>query len=263
MNKKPQLIPDEPIIAVQLSVVKRFGQVPAEILSRLDHWMNSATQFIENEWWVYKTYENFMEELGKSESTINRALFVLEGCGVLISKKFNSWKNHHVKFYRIDYDLFYEIMGIENPRKESDHKEIQISVPVDNSSQNEGIENIQNEGIYSRISNTVKTNVCMGLSTSDFKIEVKEEFWEDEDWPLVKILGDCRIDPDSNFAITIGKITREISASAEQLKEALNVLFNAKFHIRNPFGFIKKVLRDFISGESAYFNYHYGKGSSS
>ena len=257
MSNKPQLIPDEPIIAVQLSVVKRFGQVPAEILSRLDHWMNSATQFIENEWWVYKTYENFMEELGKSESTINRALFVLEGCGVLISKKFNSWKNHHVKFYRIDYDLFYEIMGIENPRKESDHKEIQISVPVDNSSQNEGIENIQNEGIYSRIPNTIKTNVCMDLSTNYSKKDIKKEFWKDEDWPLILAFGNSRIDPDSDFAITVTKILREVNANADQLKQALDTLFNAKFHIKNPFGFIKKVLRDFVSGESAYFNYHY------
>jgi len=249
------LIPDEPCIVVQLSVVKKFGQVPAEILSRLEYWMGSATQFKEGEWWVYKTYENFMDELGKSESTITRALHVLEGCGVLISKKFNSHKNHHVKFYRIDYDLFYEIIGIPNPKKE----EKEILKLVDNSSkesQNEGIGKSQNEGIYTDNTLTINTSsVCMDLGAVK---DVKEEFWnQEEDWSIIKILGDSKIDPDSDFAITVTKILREVNANADQLKQALDTLFNAKFHIKNPFGFVKKVLRDFVSGESAYFNYHY------
>ena len=248
------LIPEEACIVVQLSVVKRFGQVPAEILSRLDYWMDSSTTYRQDEWWVYKTYENFMEELGKSESTITRALNVLEKCGVLISKKFNSWKNHHVKFYRIDYDLFYGIMGIPNPRKEMEKYK-----PVDNSSkesQNEGIENIQNEGIYTDNTNTINTSsVCMDLGVVN---DVKEEFWNQEnDWSIIKTLGDSKIDPDSDFAITVTKILREVNANADQLKSALDTLFNAKFHIKNPFGFVKKILRDFVSGESAYFNYHY------
>ena len=250
------LIPEESCIVVQLSVVKKFGQVPAEILSRLDFWMDSSTTYKQNEWWVYKTYENFMEELGKSESTITRALNVLEKCGVLISKKFNSFKNHHVKFYRINYDLFYEIIGIPNPRKEKRKPK-----HVDNSnkeSQNEGIENIQNEGIYTRNTNTINTSsVCMDLSTSDSKLDVKEEFWKDEDWPLVLALGNYKIDPDSNAGITFAKIAKEVKANSDQLKQALDTLFNAKFYIKNPFGFVKKVLRDFVSGESAYFNYHY------
>ena len=247
------LMPNETPIVVQLSVVKKFGQVPAEILSRLDFWMDSSTTYKQDKWWVWKTYENFMEELGKSESTITRALNILEKCGVLISKKFNSWKNHHVKFYRIDYDLFYGIMGIPNPRKEEKNPK-----PVDNSSkksQNEGIENIQNEGIYTDNTLTINTSsVCMDL---ELVKENKKEFWKDEDWPLVKSLGDCRIDPDSNFGITIGKICKELKVSADQLKQSLDTLFNAKFHIKNPFGFVKKVLKDFVSGESAYFNYHY------
>ena len=51
MSNKPQLIPNEPIIAVQLSIVKKFGQVPAEILSRLDYWMDSSTTYRQDEWW--------------------------------------------------------------------------------------------------------------------------------------------------------------------------------------------------------------------
>ena len=133
-------------------------------------------------------------------------------------------------------------MGIPNPRKEMEKYK-----PVDNSSkesQNEGIENLQNEGIYTDNTNTINTSsVCMDLGVVK---ENKEEFWKDEDWPLVKALGDSRVDPESEAGITFAKIAKELMVNADQLKEALYILFNAKFHIKNPFGFVKKVLRDFI-----------------
>ena len=123
-------------------------------------------------------------------------------------------------------------------------------------SQNEGIGKSQNEGIYTNNTLTINTSsVCMDSQKYEL---VKEEFWnQEEDWSIIKTLGDSKIDPDSDFAITVTTIMRDVKANSDQLKQALDTLFNAKFHIKNPFGFVKKVLRDFVSGENAYFNYYY------
>ena len=121
------LIPEESCIVVQLSVVKKFGQVPAEILSRLDYWMDSATTYKQNEWWVWKTYENFMEELGKSESTITRALNVLEKCGVLISKKFNSFKIIMLNFIELIMIYFMKLLEYQILEKKIEEQSNRIS----------------------------------------------------------------------------------------------------------------------------------------
>jgi len=232
------IIENEMPIVVQPTVVNVFGQTQAELLSRLKYWMNRATKYRDGFLWVYKTVEQWASELNKSTKTIQRTIKDLENKKVLISEQFESKDWYHGKSYRIDLDVLYRLLGMPKPvdKKRQDVQEVE-----------------QNVSIITPIP-SISNSVCMDSKNYDCQ---KEEFWKDEDWPLVKILGDCRVDPDSNFGVTIGKICKEINVSADQLKEALSILFNAKFHIKNPFGFIKKVLRDFVSGESAYFNYHY------
>ena len=234
------IIPNEMPIVVQPTVVDTFGQTQAELLSRLKYWLNRATKYREGCLWVYKTVEQWAEELNKSTKTIQRAIKDLEDKKVLISKQFESKDWYHGKSYRIDLDILYKLLGISKPvdKKRQDVQEAE-----------------QNVSIITRIP-TIINSVCVGSEKDN---NSKEEFWKDEDWPLIKVLGDSKVDPESPAGITFATIVKEINASAEQLKEALSVLFNAKFYIKNPFGFVKKVLRDFVSGESAYFNYHYRK----
>ena len=238
------IIPNELPIVVQPTVVNIFGQTQAELLSRLKYWLKRATKYRDGFLWVYKTVDQWASELNKSVKTIQRAIKDLENKKVLISKQFESKDWYHGKSYRIDLDVLYGLIGIEKPiesksveKKRQDVQEVSLDVPIITPN------------------TTISNNVCMDKSENE---PVKEEFWDqEEDWSIIKTLGDSRIDPDSNFAMTVTKILREVNANADQLKEVLNIMFNAKFHIKNPFGFIKKVLRDFVSGESVYFNYHY------
>jgi len=241
------LMENETPIVIQISVIKQFGETQAKLLSRLHYWLPRATKKREGKMWVYKTNELWAKELGMSVTTIKNAISDLENQGVLISRKFESGQWYQGKSYRIDYDLFYDIMGASKPVDKSIQGKIvqDIPFPSDNSCT-----------IITDNTLTINTSsVCMDLGGV---MENKEEFWnQEEDWSIIKTLGDCRVDPDSNEGITFATIAKELKVSADQLKEALNIMFNAKFYIKNPFGFVKKVLRDFVSGESAYFNYHY------
>ena len=242
------IIENEMPIVVQPTVVNVFGQTQAELLSRLKYWINRATKYRNGFLWVYKTIDQWALELNKSTKTIQRAIKDLENKKVLISKQFESKDWYHGKSYRIDLDVLYKLLGVPIPSKPVDKKrqdvqEVSLDVPIITPN------------------TTIFKDVCMVKSENE---PVKEEFWNQEnDWSIIKTLGDSRIDPDSDFAITVTKILREVNANADQLKSALDTLFNAKFHIKNPFGFVKKILRDFVSGESAYFNYHYCNGRSS
>jgi len=235
------IIPNEMPIVVQPTVVNVFGQTQAELLSRLKYWMNRATKYRNGFLWVYKTVDQWASELNKSTKTIQRTIKDLEDKNVLISEQFESKEWYHGKSYRINLEALYDLLGIPIQSKSVDKKRQDVQ------------EVKQNVSIITPIPQ-ISNNVCLDSQNYDCQ---KEEFWKDEDWPLVKVLGDCRIDPSSSAAIIFATITKDVSANADQLKEALSILFNAKFHIRNPFGFVKKVLRDFVSGESAYFNYHY------
>ena len=239
------ILENELPIVVQPTVVNVFGQTQAELLSRLKYWMNRATKYRDGFLWVYKTVDQWALELNKSTKTIQRAIKDLENKKVLISKQFESKDWYHGKSYRIDLDVLYKLLGVPKPvdKKRQDVQEVEQNVSIITPN------------------TTISNNVCMVKSENE---PVKEEFWNQEnDWSIIKTLGDSKIDPDSNFAITVATIVKEVNANADQLKEALNIMFNAKFHIKNPFGFVKKILRDFVSGESAYFNYHYCNGRSS
>lgn len=244
------IIPNEMPIVVQPTVVNVFGQTQAELLSRLNYWLDKATKYREGFLWVYKTVEQWATELNKSTRTIKRAIKDLEGKKVLISKEFESKDWYHGKSYRIDFDVMYELLGIPNPLVQ---KKIGDFKPVDNKGQ--GVQKVRHNDTIITSNTTFINNECMASQKNK---QEKEDFWnQEEDWSIIKTLGDSMIDPDSDAAITFAKIVKELRANADQLKDALDILFNAKFHIKNPFGFVKKVLRDFISGDSVYFNYYY------
>ena len=232
------IIENEMPIVVQPTVVNVFGQTQAELLSRLKYWLNRATKYRDGFLWVYKTVEQWALELNKSTKTIQRTIKDLENKKVLISKQFESKDWYHGKSYRIDLDVLYGLLEMPKPvdKKRQDVQEVEQNVSIITPN------------------TTISNNVCMDFQKDNCQ---KEEFWKDEDWPLVLTLGNSKIDPDSNEGITFAKIAKEVKANSDQLKQALSIMFNAKFHITNPFGFVKKVLRDFVSGESAYFNYHY------
>jgi len=235
------IIPNEMPIVSQPTVAITFGRTQSEFLSRLKYWMNRATKYREGKLWVWKTVEDWAVELNKSTKTIGRIIDELEERGVIESKKFESKDWYQGKSYRINIDRLYEILGIPVPKdplvdkKRQDVQELEQDVPI-----------------ITHNTPIVISPVCIE------QIKKEDEFWnQEEDWALIKALGDSKIDPESNAGITFAKIAKKVKANADQLRQALAECFDAKFYVKNPFGFVSKLLKDYISGEKAYFSYHY------
>ena len=238
------IIPNEMPIIVQPTVVNVFGQTQAELLSRLKYWMNRATKYRNGFLWVYKTLDQWASELNKSTKTIQRAIKDLEDKNVLISEQFESKDWYHGKSYRIDLDVLYKLLGVPKPvdKKRQDVQEVEQNVSIITPN------------------TTISNNVCMGLEVDE---EEKEEFWKDEikDLSLLNVLKDSNIDPNSYEGISLYRIAMSVKATSDQLKEALHICYNSKTYIKNIFGFVKKILRDFISSDKSYFDYHYRSSS--
>jgi len=234
------IIENELPIVVQPTVVNVFGQTQAELLSRLKYWMNRATKYRNGFLWVYKTLDQWASELNKSTKTIQRAIKDLEDKNVLISEQFESKDWYHGKSYRIDLDVLYKLLGVPKPvdKKRQDVQEVEQNVSIITPN------------------TTISNNVCMGLEVDE---EEKEEFWKDEikDLSLLNVLKDSNIDPNSYEGISLYRIAMSVKATSDQLKEALHICYNSKTYIKNIFGFVKKILRDFISSDKSYFDYHY------
>jgi len=238
------IIENELPIVVQPTVVNVFGQTQAELLSRLKYWMNRATKYRNGFLWVYKTLDQWASELNKSTKTIQRAIKDLEDKNVLISEQFESKDWYHGKSYRIDLDVLYKLLGVPKPvdKKRQDVQEVEQNVSIITPN------------------TTISNNVCMGLEVDE---EEKEEFWKDEikDLSLLNVLKDSNIDPNSYEGISLYRIAMSVKATSDQLKEALHICYNSKTYIKNIFGFVKKILRDFISSDKSYFDYHYRSSS--
>jgi len=238
------IIPNELPIVVQPTVVNTFGQTQAELLSRLKYWMNRATKHREGCLWVYKTVEQWASELNKSVKTIQRTIKDLEQKKVLISKQFESKDWYHGKSYRIDLDVLYKLLGIPKPVDKKRHD----------------VQEDRQSDLIITPNTTISKDVCMD---SEVKKIAKEEFWKDEikDLSFLNVLKDSNIDPNSYEGISLYRIAMSVKATSDQLKEALHICYNSKTYIKNIFGFVKKILRDFISSDKSYFDYHYRSSS--
>lgn len=241
------IIPNEMPIIVQPTVVNVFGQTQAELLSRLKYWLNRATKHRDGFLWVYKTVNEWALELNKSVKTIQRAIKDLENKKVLISEQFESKDWYHGKSYRIDLDVLYGLLGVPIPSK-----------PVDKKRQD--VQEVEQDVPIITYNTQLSNNVCMD---SEAKKIAKEEFWKDEikDLSFLNVLKDSNIDPNSYEGISLYRIAMSVKATSDQLKEALHICYNSKTYIKNIFGFVKKILRDFISSDKSYFDYHYRSSS--
>lgn len=97
------LLVDERVFVVQPSLVRRLGYLTdAAVLQQLHYWMPRATAEHDGHRWVYKTADEWADEIGVTPKQVRSAIGRLEALGVVLSCQPEAWKRR--KWYRIDYD---------------------------------------------------------------------------------------------------------------------------------------------------------------
>jgi DNA-binding Lrp family transcriptional regulator len=103
------LLLDEPCLVIQPVLVRALGHVlDAAVLQQLHYWMQRAQSRHEGFTWVWKTYEEWSDEIGVTPKQVRTAIERLEARGVVRSCQPESWNRR--KWYRVDYssDVLYE-----------------------------------------------------------------------------------------------------------------------------------------------------------
>jgi biotin operon repressor len=100
-KKKRTLLHDEKSVVIQPEIVRRLGNLSdAAVLQQLNYWMPAAKVEYQGRRWVYKSYENWSEEIGISEHQVRRAMDRLVDCGLVSVCNPRGRTNH----YAINYD---------------------------------------------------------------------------------------------------------------------------------------------------------------
>lgn len=90
------------VIVVQPALVKALDSISdAVVIQQLHYWTPKAESEYDGHIWVYKTYEEWSEEIGLSPRQIRYSMTRLEALGVVISCQPEG--NDRRKWYRIDY----------------------------------------------------------------------------------------------------------------------------------------------------------------
>lgn len=97
------LLLDEPCLVIQPALVRALGHLSdAAILQQTHYWIQRSSNEIAGHRWVYKTYDEWADEIGISEKQARSAIRRLEALGLLISCQPDAYRR--TKWYRIDYD---------------------------------------------------------------------------------------------------------------------------------------------------------------
>lgn len=117
MNNKPNMpsLMDEAPIVLYPSLAKALGINQAAVFQQL-HYLLSATKigknkynFVDGKWWVYNTYEEWMEYfVWIKPSTIKQCFLDLEEMGLVISQQGVKKATDRRKWYTINYEAWEE-----------------------------------------------------------------------------------------------------------------------------------------------------------
>ena len=95
----------------ELSKILKYKK--AIFISKLNYWLNKCGRSIEigEAKWIYNTMKDWAKQFNWSLSTLKRVVYSLEEEGIIISKKINAKKWNHTKWYTIDYNKLYLLLG--------------------------------------------------------------------------------------------------------------------------------------------------------
>lgn len=106
------------------------GLNKAIFINQLNYWLDinekAEKNFKDGYYWVYNTYENWVENDFPywSIDTVKRIIGSLENTGIIISENYNKMRADKTKWYRIDYKRLQEIIDMvpESERETSRYK---------------------------------------------------------------------------------------------------------------------------------------------
>ena len=97
------LLLDEPCLVIQPALVRRLGYLSdAAVLQQIHYWIARSRNIRDGHRWVYKTYEEWADEIGITSKQIRASIVRLEDRGLLVSCQPEAY--HRRKWYRIDYE---------------------------------------------------------------------------------------------------------------------------------------------------------------
>ena len=229
-----KLLINQPPLQVIPDLAVKIGLNEAIILQQLHYWLERSVNIRENKKWVYNDYTAWREQFPFwSEKTVKRTFIALEKLGIVTSKQFEKYTSNYMKrnrrkWYTIDYVKFAELENKKTLEVRLDTEEDKLGRSCEED----------------KLGRSTYTETTATKNTLD---------WTEEDWPLIKVLGDEGYDPDTDSAIRLGYIAKVERANPDQLREALQELTKQKTYINNPFGWIRTKLRELKSRDELYF----------
>ena len=117
MNRK---VFDNYYIGINKELAKGLGVNEAIVLQQIHGWLVSnekrGLNYKNGRYWTFNSLKKWHENHFSfwSESTLKRVFASLENKGILIVGNFNRSKLDRTKWYSIDYDRVYEILGLDD-----------------------------------------------------------------------------------------------------------------------------------------------------
>jgi hypothetical protein len=99
------LLLDESPVFVQPSLVRRLGLLEAAIVQQLHYWSQRATRSHEEHVYVYKTYQDWSDEIGVSAKAARGAMDRLRKDGVVVGIQNPTDLRDRTLWWRIDHEV--------------------------------------------------------------------------------------------------------------------------------------------------------------
>ncbi|PJW18901.1 hypothetical protein [Geobacillus sp. WSUCF-018B] len=126
-NFRSKYLFDEPPLVVSPTIAKVIGLNEAIILQQIHYWLDKSQNVRDGHVWVFNSYAKWQEQFPFwSEATIKRTIKNLEKMNLLIVGNYNKRGFDKSKWYRINYEVFEQLMDKETEKKDMTDRSGQI-----------------------------------------------------------------------------------------------------------------------------------------
>ena len=222
------LLMGERVIAVLPALVRKLDSLSdAVVLQQLHYWMDRTDNEYDGHVWVYKTYDEWSEEIGLGSRQIRYSMQRLENLGLVVSLQLDGGDRR--KSYRVNYDHPFLVEDDEQTKRqirrmvEPSDKIVRPSDKFGASSDKFGACTITTE---------ITTEITHKDSRSTFSSEIVElgDFFMDS---LVNVLGLKRKPVTKAWLTDIQRMVNLDERTPDQIKKAITWAHQDTFWAKN------------------------------